>query len=199
MDQARHSRFVLTGGIGAGKSLVAALLEEHGIRVVSADAAGHKVLEPGGEAEAAVAARWPEVVTDGRIDRGRLGRVVFADPDQLADLEAMTHPGIARLVAAQLGAIAGPAFLEVPLLHLGLGEGWPRVVVFAPAEVRRERLAARNMDADDITARMAAQPSDDQWREAADFVVDNSGDLDQLRQEVGRLLRWIHAQAAAPS
>ena len=199
MDQARHSRFVLTGGIGAGKSLVAALLGEHGIPVVSADAAGHTVLEPGGEAEAAVAARWPEVLTEGRIDRGRLGRVVFADPAQLAELEAMTHPAIARLVAVQLEGIAGLAFLEVPLLHLGWGEGWPRVVVFAPAELRRRRLAARGMTADDISARMAAQPSDQEWQEVADFIVDNDSDQEHLRLEVARLLRWIHAQAAAPS
>ncbi len=183
---------LLGGGIGSGKSAVAALLRELGATVIDADAAGHEVLEPGGEAFARVAARWPEVVRDGRIDRAALGGVVFADPTQLAALEAITHPAIAaRIAAAVAAAGTDVVVVEMPVLARLVGQGWPRVVVDAPDEARVARAVARGMDEDDVQRRMAAQPSREDWLAAADYVVDNSGMREDLRGEVERLWAWL--------
>ncbi len=185
-------RVLLGGGIGSGKSAVAALLREAGATVVDADAAGHRVLEPGGEAFDQVAARWPEAVRDGRIDRAALGGVVFADPAQLAELEAITHPAIAaRIAGAVAAAGTDVVVVEVPVLARLVGEDWPRVVVDAPDEARVARSVARGMDEGDVRRRMAAQPSRAEWLEAADYVVDNSGNLEDLSTQVERLWAWL--------
>jgi len=193
VTERRHIRIVLSGGIGAGKSAAAAALEARGIPVVHADTIGHAVLEPEGEAFHAVSAWWPEILVDGHIDRSRLARIVFEDPQALRQLESMTHPAIAarilNLVAAEENAEV--VVVELPLLLSLLGEGWTRVVVDAPIELRRQRLAERGMAAEDVEARMAAQPTPQEWTDAAEFVIDNSGTLEDLESEVDRLLEWI--------
>ncbi|HSG79140.1 MAG TPA: dephospho-CoA kinase, partial [Acidimicrobiia bacterium] len=94
-------RAILSGGIGTGKSTAADVFAALGAEIVSADAMGHGVLESGGEAFDAVAARWPEVVgDDGTIDRRALGRIVFGEPALLAELESMTHPAIRSRILA---------------------------------------------------------------------------------------------------
>lgn len=192
-------RLLLCGGIGAGKSSVAAALAGHGARVIHADGIGHSVLEPEGEAFADVARRWPQVVSDGRIDRAALAAVVFSDPAQLAELEAITHPAIvARIGAMVAEATEELVAVEVPLMRDFMGRGWRRVVVHAPAGVRRQRLLDRGMDPDDVDARMSVQPDDADWLAWAEFVVDNSGPAERLDAEIDRLLRWLRAQRLRP-
>ena len=195
MTERGHRRIVLSGGIGAGKSAVARSLEARGIPVIHADSIGHAVLEPEGEAFHAVAARWPEVLIDGHVDRSRLAQIVFEDPQALRQLESMTHPAIAarihNMVAAEEGAEL--VVVELPLLLPLMGDGWTRVVVDAPVELRRQRLAERGMEIADVEARMAAQPSREDWAAAADFVLTNDGTLGELEQEVDRLLEWLKA------
>lgn len=186
----------LGGGIGSGKSTVAALLRSRGARVIDADELGHQVLAPDGEAFAAVAARWPEVVEDGAVDRAALGAVVFADPDQLRELEALTHPAIAaRIAAAVAGTTADVVVVELPVLRDLTGGGWPRVVVDAPDEVRVARAVRRGLDEASVRRRMAVQPSRAEWLAVADHVVDNSGDLDHLAEQVVLLWEWLRAGA----
>jgi dephospho-CoA kinase len=181
-------RALLTGGIGSGKSTAAGVFTALGARVVSADEAGHRVLEPGGAAERRVAERWPGAVRSGRIDREILGGIVFSDPAQRRELEAITHPAIRELVSAEVAAATGPlVLLEVPLPVDPLGSGWPRIVVDAPDRVRTGRLVARGMDPDEIARRMAAQPSREEWLAIADHVLDNGGDLVQLERECRRV------------
>jgi dephospho-CoA kinase len=149
------------------------------------------VLEPEGPAFEAVARRWPGTVVDGVIDRSRLAAIVFNDPGQLAELEAMTHPHIRRIILAMVEGAEGPVAVEVPLLSDFLGAGWTRVVVDAPDEVRLQRLLARGVDPGDARARMRAQPSREQWLAGADVVVDNSGDEDHLMAEAERLAETL--------
>ena len=96
---AQPVRIVVVGGIGAGKSTVLARFEELGAMIVETDRIGHDVLEPWGSAFSAVAERWPEVVVDAQIDRSALAAIVFNDADALAELEAISHPAIAREIA----------------------------------------------------------------------------------------------------
>ncbi len=193
MNEGRHSRVLLSGGIGTGKSAAAEILAGRGVPVIHADMIGHAVLEPEGEAFHAVSAWWPEVVVDGHIDRAKLAAIVFEDPQALKQLESMTHPAIAarihNLVAAESDAAI--VVVEMPLLLPLLGEGWTRVVVDASIEVRKRRLADRGMGPGDVEARMAAQPRPQDWLDAADFVVGNDGSLEDLEQEVDRLLEWL--------
>ena len=185
------ARALLSGGIGAGKSTAAALFSDLGAAVVSADDAGHRVLAPGGEAEAAVATRWPDAVVDGIIDRRSLGRLVFAEPSGLSELEAITHPAIGRLVrdGVDAGNDAPLVMVEVPLPIDLFGPGWPRVVVDAPEDIRIFRMRLRGMEPDEIAGRMAAQPLRDEWLALADHVIDNSEGPDELASECRRV--WL--------
>jgi dephospho-CoA kinase len=182
-------RVLLGGGIGSGKSAAAAFFAALGAAVLSADRAGHAVLEPGGAAAAQVGARWPGVVAGGRIDRAALADLVFGDGGALAELEAITYPAIARVLTAQVAVTeARVVVVEMPLPVDLLGPGWRWVVVDAPDEVRMARLLARGMAPEDAARRMAAQPSRVAWLGRADLVVDNGGDLGHL--EAGCRLAW---------
>jgi dephospho-CoA kinase len=186
----RANGILLTGGIGSGKSTAAALLAGWGAAVVSADAAGHRVLEPGEAAHERVASRWPQAVkADGRIDRGRLASMVFADAGELAALEEITHPAIGVIVLAEVERrrAAPLVVVEVPLPGDRFGLGWPQVVVDAPDEVRVARLADRGMEPEEAARRMAAQPDRETWLAGADYVLDNGRDLEHLAAGCRRL------------
>jgi len=178
-------RALLSGGIGSGKSAAAAVFAGLGAAVISADEAGHRVLEPGGPAEAEVAYRWPEAVVAGRIDRRVLGRIVFSESGLLADLESITHPAIRTLILSEVEAeSAAPlVMVEMPLPIDFLGSGWLRVVVDAPEDQRIFRLRLRGMEPEEIAGRMAAQPDRAAWLAMADHIIDNSQDLEHLQIE----------------
>lgn len=185
-----YRRIILTGGIGSGKTYVAGRLRDRGWEVIEADTIGHQVLEPGGGAHGAVVERWPSVVVDGSIDRAGLAAIVFADPEQLRELEAITHPRIRETILERVDAAPGDVVVEIPLLRDWFA-GWPVVVVMAPMSVRRRRLRQRGMDEADIDRRIASQPTETQWRSAGDFVVSNDEQtslkpqLDDLEQFLG--------------
>jgi len=182
----------LTGGIGSGKSAVARLLSDRGALIVDTDAIGHELYEPEELVFRQVAGRWPEVVVDGRIDRKALGRIVFGDPAELCALEAITHPAIRQRVFERIQvADQSLVVVEVPLLSEFLGDGWNRVVVDAPDQVRVQRLLARGLDVDEINGRMAVQPDRETWMASADHVIDNAGSLDDLDICVDELLKAL--------
>lgn len=196
----------LTGGIGSGKSTVAALLGAHGAHVVDVDALGREVIAPGGRAEAAVIAEFgPSVVDDeGHVDRAALAKAVFGRPDELARLTAISHPAINEEIAVRLDALPSDAVVVLDmaiLVESNLGRGDPRhsyhrvVVVEAPLDLRVARAVARGMAEDDVRARIASQASDAERRAVADAVVVNDGDLDTLACRVdelwGRIGEWV--------
>ena len=128
------------------------------------------------------------------MDRRALGRIVFEDRAELDALEAITHAEIRARIGAKIDAADGaPVAVELPLPSRFLGDGWIRVVVDAPLEVRRERLRARGLDDDEIDGRMASQASPEEWRAIADHVIDNGGTLDDLADEVDRVLSALDA------
>lgn len=189
-------RIGLTGGIGSGKSTVAARLAEHGAVVADADRLAREVVLPGEPALAEIAERFgPEVLAaDGSLDRAALGAVVFAGDEARRDLEAITHPRIAERTAAVAATVPpdGVFVHDVPLLvELGMGGAYDLVlVVLAATETRVARLVAdRGMSEEDARARIAAQATDAERRAVADVVLDNDGTADQLRDQVDRLWR----------
>jgi dephospho-CoA kinase len=185
-------RVGLTGGVGSGKSTVAALLARHGAVVIDADALAREVVEPGSPGFDAVVTRFGStVVADGRLDRAALAALVFRDKRALADLNAIVHPLVGER-AAELMAAAPPdavVVYDVPLLvEADLAAGFDVVVVVeAPAETRLARLQGRGLSAEDANARMAAQAADAQRRAVADVVIENEGSRAELAERVDEL------------
>jgi len=188
----------LTGGIGAGKTAVAALFAERGAVVIDVDAVGREVLEPSGRAYGPVVAAFGPGIVDesGRIDRAALARVVFADPAQLAILTAISHPAINAELVARLDALPAHSVVILDMAILAesnLGRSDPEhsyqfvVTVEAPVEVRVERAVRRGMDADEVRRRMSAQASEDQRRALADVVVVNDSDLAAVAAQVDQV------------
>jgi dephospho-CoA kinase len=191
-------RIAVTGGIGSGKSAVAARLAAHGAVVVDADRIAREVVEPGTEGLAAVVAEFGESVLtpDGALDRPAMAAVVFADPERRAALEAIVHPLVGRRSAQLIAGAPADALVvyDVPLLAESAGSSLGRtsefdavVVVEAPLEERVERLVARGLSEADARARIAIQATDEQRRAIADHVLRNDGDLAHLDAEVDRL------------
>ena len=182
----------LTGGIGSGKSTVAALLAERGAVVVDADRLAREVVEPGTPGLTAIAEEFgPGVLTeDGALDRAALASVVFADPAARARLDAIVHPRV-RARAAELAAAAPPGSVvvqDVPLLvETGQAGSFDLVlVVETEPETRVARLVDRGLSATDARARIASQATDEQRRAVADVVVRNDGAPEELAAQVQR-------------
>jgi len=182
----------LTGGIGSGKSTVAARLVQRGAVLVDADAIAREVVEPGQPTLSALVDRFgPQILDrDGRLDRPALAAVAFADDGARADLDAITHPAIndeftRRLRDAPRDAVV---ICDVPLLAESAqarGRGYPLVIVVeAPEAVRLGRLEQRGIPRADAERRIAAQASDAERRALATHVIDNGGDLDALERQV---------------
>jgi dephospho-CoA kinase len=185
-------RIGLTGGIGSGKSTVAALLAEHGARVVDADRIAREVVEPGTPGLAAVVAEFGDrVLTEqGGLDRPALAGIVFGDPQARSRLDAVVHP-LVRARSAELVA-AAPAdsvvVQDVPLLvETGQAGSYDLVlVVETDVDTRVARLVDRGLSEDDARARIASQATDEQRRAVADAVVRNDGDRAELAAQVDR-------------
>jgi dephospho-CoA kinase len=185
-------RVGLTGGIGSGKSAVAAVFAERGATVIDADVLARVVVAPGSEALREIAATWPEAVrADGALDREALARIVFADEGARQQLNAITHPRVrARGEAMERDAPDGLIVHVVPLLFEG--DFWRRcdktVVVVAPAEARIVRVIARDSaEREAVERRMAAQIDPALARNRADYVIENDGDLEALRERTQRV------------
>jgi dephospho-CoA kinase len=186
----------LTGGIGAGKSVVARRLAELGAVVVDADRIAREVVAPGTEGLAEVVAEFGAGVLgpDGALDRPALGRLVFADDGARHRLESIVHPRV-RARTAELIAAAPPDAIvvnDVPLLvEGGLGAGFELVIVVLADEVTRvDRLVRdRGMTEPEARARIATQATDDQRRAVADVLLHNDGSLDDLLAQVDAVWR----------
>ncbi|NMR20908.1 dephospho-CoA kinase [Cellulomonas fimi] len=200
-------RIGLTGGIAAGKSVVASHLAELGAVVIDYDELARAAVRPGSVGlEEVVEAFGPEVLAaDGSLDRPALAQVVFADPDALARLNAVVHPEVRRLAAereaaAAAGAAGAVVVHDVPLLvESGLADSFHlRVVVQAPPGIRIRRLVAeRGLTEDEARQRVDAQAGEDQRLAVADVVLDGTGSVEALRAQVDELWGRIQEERVA--
>lgn len=188
----------LTGGIGSGKSTVAARLAAHGCDVIDADAVAREVVEPGEPALAELAERFgPEVLhEDGTLNRPALAARAFTDDRARADLESITHPRVAARIAEWIATLAARApqgqliVVDHPLL---VETGQQRrfdavVVVLADVELRVKRLIdERGLTEEDVRARIRIQASDEQRRAVATHVIENDGTPEELHAAVDAL------------
>jgi dephospho-CoA kinase len=205
-DQARARnkkmlRVALTGGIASGKSLVAAELAARGAVIIDADVLAREVVEPGTPALAAIIDKFgPQIMRDGELDRSQLGAIVFADPDARRDLERIVHPAV-RARAAELERAADPDAVVVHVIPLLVETGQQEdfdvvVTVDVDHETQIQRLIARNgFSRAEAAARVDAQADSEERRTAADVVVDNHGNLEDLREQIAAL--WDVLTSAA--
>jgi dephospho-CoA kinase len=185
----------LTGGAGSGKSTVAGMLRELGAEVIDADEAAHAVYEPGTPGLAAVMREFGDAyVTDGRVDRARLGDLVFNDEAARRRLNAIVHPLVRDWMAARTAEAVtrGAAIVvhDVPLLYEnGLDQVYGEVVlVYVPERVQVARLVeGRGLSEARARSMIAAQMPIEDKRARATHTIDNSGTLDSTREQVALL------------
>ncbi len=191
-------RIGITGPIGCGKSTVAGWLgEQPGVAVIDADDVARDVLAPGTPEVEAVYARFGEALrgADGQLDRAALGRIVFAEPDALLDLEAIVHPAVRPRILAMLDEAAGSGATAVvveaiKLVEGGLAELCDEVwLVTCDPDVQLQRLVGRGSAPGDAAERIAAQGDlATRLRPAATHVIDTSGSrADTQSQALERL------------
>ncbi|MFM8304895.1 MAG: dephospho-CoA kinase [Actinomycetota bacterium] len=198
-------RVGLTGGIGSGKSTVARLLEARGAVVVDADQVARDVVEPGQPAFVQLVERFGQGILgpDGRLDRPKLAAIAFATEEGTAALNEITHPAVGEEFLRRMLAVPddGIVVCDVPLLvesETAASRGYEAVIVVeAPRELRLERLEGRGVPRVDAEARMAKQATDEKRRAIATWVVDNSGDLAHLEEQVDAIWAALDAMAAA--
>ncbi len=196
----------LTGGIASGKSAVAAMLRELGFPVLDADSISHRLMEPGQPAHEEILREFgPNVaMSSGRIDRGKLAAVVFADPDKLVRLNAILHPRVEQAMLLQFDAwqrsgFRDAAFVEAALL---VEAGFTKyldglVVTFCTPAQQLERLLARGMSEVEARRRIAAQlPINEKLRHAT-YTIDCSGSHDDTRTQVESLAARLRKKTSS--
>ncbi|MBA3671642.1 MAG: dephospho-CoA kinase [Gemmatimonadaceae bacterium] len=195
----------LTGNIGSGKSTVAQLLSERGATIIDADVLSRRAVETGTPAHRAIVERWGTSILepDGGLDRAALRRIVFSDPAQLEQLNAIVHPEVERMRAAlvEQARERGDQLVvcDVPLLfERRMTDDFERIVlVDAPRPVRLERLVReRNLREAEAMAMIVAQMPAELKRARADFVIDNESTVTALDVRVSEVWGALQQQAA---
>jgi dephospho-CoA kinase len=195
-------RLGITGGIASGKSAVAGMLRELGFRVIDADRLGHEVMEPGRRAYDEIVREFGAgvVAADGRIDRGKLGALVFADRAKLERLNAIVHPRVeeemVRLFAEwERSGAKDAAFVEAALL---VEAGYQKnldglVVAWCRPEQQIERLLARGLSEVEARRRIAAQMPADEKLKLATEKIDCSETMAETRRQVEALAKKLRS------
>lgn len=184
----------LTGGIASGKSTVSAMLAELGAAIVDADQVAREVVLPGEPALREIVQTFGQAVLneDGTLNRKKLGEIVFADEAKRKRLEGILHPAIREVMSGRISSLEreNPDRLvvaDIPLLYeSGLDRLYPEVLlVYVPQSVQLERLMKRNgYSEEEARQRLAAQLPIDEKKQKADWIIDNSGSLEDTREQV---------------
>jgi dephospho-CoA kinase len=199
-------RYGLTGGIASGKSTVAAMLRELGFPVIEADKISHALIEPGGAAYDDVLARFGREIldSDGKIDRARLGAIVFADRQKLDQLNGIIHPRVEAGVLKQLSEVEKrgsyrAAFVEAALIfEAGLHKKLDGVVVaWCLPEQQLPRLIERGMSKAEAQQRIAMQMPLEEKLALAEEKIDCSGSMEETRRQVDALAARLRAASPA--
>ena len=186
----------LTGNIGCGKSTVAGMLRDLGVATIDADAVAREIRHNDADARAAIQRRF------GTYDAGELGKVVFADPAALRDLEAILHPRVrgairARLAELSVGGVEMVAVEVIKLLESPLADACDEIWVVRcdEADALARLAASRGMDEATARRRLANQSSQDEKVAAADVVIDGSAPIEETRRQVEAALAALRDNA----
>jgi len=187
----------LTGGIGAGKSTVADLFSKRGAVVIRSDELARQVIEPETPGQKKVISRFGiEILNDkGSIDRAKLAQIVFKDDVALKDLENIVHPLVRERTNQLMSEQTSETIIinEIPLLlEKNMESLFDFLVIVISSEKNRlERLLQRGVSEDQAKARMAKQVDDQARKAAADFLIVNDGNLDQLDADVQKIWQTL--------
>ena len=191
----------LTGGIASGKSTVARMFSELGAQLIDADALAREAVAKGSRGLARIRERFGDevILPDGGLDRAAMREIIFSDPKAREDLNNIVHPQVRRLTAKRLGEIQARdpqaiVLVDVPLLfETGSQDQYRAVVlVYVPQEVQISRLMKRDgVDRKQALAALAAQMPLSEKKGKVQFLVDNSGPLEETRSEVGEAWRQL--------
>ena len=191
--------YVITGSIASGKSTVVNLLKERGFSVIDADLIAHEQLEI---CKCEIVEVFGEQILDetGRIDRKKLGAIVFNEPKKLKNLEQILHPKIKAEIffkASQLECLGQIYFVDIPLFFEKkerYAEFKNVAVIYAPKALLLSRLMSRNgLSLNEAKARVELQMDIEQKKKMAKFVIDNSNDMENLKLELEKFLGQICA------
>ena len=191
----------LTGGIGAGKSTVADLFSQKGAVVIRSDELARQVIEPQTPGFQQVIDRFGKdfINSEGYIDRAKLAQVVFHDDAALKDLENIVHPLVRSKTNQIIDQHTSETIIvnEIPLLLEKKMESLFDflVIVVSSEKNRLERLSHRGLTTEQASARMAKQVSDDERKAAADFLIVNDGNLDQLDADVEKIWQTLQERS----
>ncbi len=191
----------LTGGIGAGKSTVADLFSQKGAVVIRSDELARQVIEPQTPGFQKVIDRFGKefVNSEGYIDRAKLAQIVFQDDAALKDLENIVHPLVRSRTNQIIDQHTSETIIvnEIPLLLEKKMESLFDflVIVISSEKNRLERLSQRGLTAEQATARISKQVSDDERKAAADFLIVNDGNLDQLEADVEKIWQTLQERS----
>lgn len=180
----------ITGNIACGKSLVSSILSELGAEVIDADLVAHEIMQPGSAVLHQIAERFGADVLDpdGSLNRAALGQIVFSDPDALTDLEKITHPPTVKAILKRARSSSAQVVVidAIKLYESGLGDQCQKTwAIICDPDVQKERLMSRNGICDEeASRRINAQPPQDDKARQADAIIDNSGEMDDTRQQV---------------
>ena len=204
-------RVGLTGGIGSGKTTVAQFMAEMGCHIIPADQFAHALMEPGGAAYDEVVIEFGRQILfpDGRVDRKRLGAIVFSNPAKLARLNQITHPRVTALILVRLDeleqseplASGGIVVVEAALLvEAGFHRYLDRLIVIdCGREEQIKRLMERSLSRDQAESRLAAQMPPEEKRRYAHYVIDSSGSKENTRLQVERIVKELRSLAPIQS
>ena len=202
----------LTGGIASGKSVVGEMFEALGAHLIQADGIAHELMQPGEAVYREVVRRFGEEILDpdGSVNRSRLAEAAFeglGKPSRVQELNQIVHPAVIRKQDDWMEEVGRQdsraiAIVEAALiLEAGAAKHFDRlVVVTSRPEQRIQRWAMRvGVDEEaarrEVSRRMAAQFPDEEKIKAADYVIDNSGSLDETRKKVGEIYRELKREA----
>jgi dephospho-CoA kinase len=186
----------LTGGIATGKSTVASMLRDLGAKIVDADELARDIVQPGQEAwQDIVSAFGAEILREDKtIDREKLRKIVFQNETVRRRLESITHPRIRALAERRIQKLAAEGakvtIYEAPLLFENQVHLWlrPVILVACDSETQKRRLQKRDhLTEKEVEQHLKAQMSLDQKRKLADFVIENNGDLEELKRQVNEV------------
>jgi dephospho-CoA kinase len=196
----------LTGGIGSGKSTVSSMLAARGAEIVDADAITRDVQQPGSPIVEAIAQRFGDEMLDSQrgLRRAKLAEIVFADAGALTDLNAIVHPAVGKEINRRVDDLASTdevVVLDIPLLTENpRGKLQGKIVVDVPPEVQVERLVRhRGFTDGDARARIARQAGREDRLRGADFVIDNSGTVEDLDPQIDKLWDWLISLPQLPA
>lgn len=196
----------LTGGIATGKTEVAAMVRDRDCPVLEMDPLGHEMLEPGQDAYNEVVREFgPEILIAGeKVDRVKLGAIVFSDPAKRARLNEILHPRILDVVSKWFAALDSPGGPEIAvvvaalIVESGYRDRLDKLIVcWCKPEQQIARLVERGLTEEQARQRIAAQMPVDEKRKYADEVIDCSGTLEQTERQVDAALKRLKALAVA--